>query len=109
MTGQTIKIKSREGGEFDCYLALPAAAKEPVPAIVLASAIHGVDEDLRGARRHFRRRTAISPPPPTCSGASCRARCRAPTSAPPSARSRASSASRPANPISPTRSSCCAG
>ncbi len=44
---ETIKVKSREGGEFDCYLARPAATKEPVPAIVLASAIHGVDEDLR--------------------------------------------------------------
>ena len=44
---ETIKVKSREGGEFDCYLARPAATKEPVPAIVLAGAIHGVDEDLR--------------------------------------------------------------
>jgi carboxymethylenebutenolidase len=46
MTGQTIKIAAGAGGEFDCYLALPEA-KEPVPAIVLASAIHGVDKDLR--------------------------------------------------------------
>jgi carboxymethylenebutenolidase len=45
--GETIKIKSREGGEFDGYLALPAAPREPVPAIVLGSAVHGVDEDLR--------------------------------------------------------------
>jgi carboxymethylenebutenolidase len=53
MTGQAIKIPSREGGEFDCYLAQPAAAKEPVPAIVLASAIHGVDEDLRALADTF--------------------------------------------------------
>jgi carboxymethylenebutenolidase len=45
--GETIKVKSREGGEFDCYLARPAATKEPMPAIVLAGAIHGVDADLR--------------------------------------------------------------
>ena len=47
MPAETIKIASRDGGSFDCYLALPAAAGEPVPAIVLASAIHGVDKDLR--------------------------------------------------------------
>jgi carboxymethylenebutenolidase len=46
MPGQTIKIAAGGGGEFDCYLAIPAV-KEPVPAIVLASAIHGVDKDLR--------------------------------------------------------------
>ncbi len=44
---ETIKVTSRDGGEFDCYLALPSATREPVPAIVLASAVHGVDEDLR--------------------------------------------------------------
>lgn len=46
MPAQTIKINSRAGGQFDCYLALPAETPEPVPAIVLASAVHGVDEDL---------------------------------------------------------------
>ena len=46
MSGQTIKITSRDGGQFDCYIAMPAAA-EPVPAVVLAAAIHGVDKDLR--------------------------------------------------------------
>jgi len=53
MAGQTIKIKSREGGEFDGYLAMPAASQEPVPAIVLGSAIHGVDEDLRALADTF--------------------------------------------------------
>jgi carboxymethylenebutenolidase len=46
MPSSTIKIHSSQGGEFDCYLALPAAS-EPVPAMVLACAIHGVDADLR--------------------------------------------------------------
>jgi carboxymethylenebutenolidase len=52
MTGQTIKIAASVGGEFDCYLALPAV-KESVPAIVLASAIHGVDKDLRELADEF--------------------------------------------------------
>jgi len=52
MPGQTIKIAASAGGEFDCYLALPAV-KEPVPAIVLASAIHGVDKDLRDLADEF--------------------------------------------------------
>jgi len=53
MPGETIKIASRDGGSFDCYLATPAAAGEPVPAIVLASAIHGVDKDLCGLADAF--------------------------------------------------------
>jgi len=40
------RIRSRDGGEFDCCLAMPAS-DTPAPAVVLASAIHGVDEDLR--------------------------------------------------------------
>lgn len=46
MPSSTIKVRSSQGGEFDCYLALPAES-EPVPAMVLACAIHGVDADLR--------------------------------------------------------------
>ena len=41
-----IKIRSSEGPELDCYLVTPKAERK-VPAIVLASAIHGVDKDLR--------------------------------------------------------------
>jgi carboxymethylenebutenolidase len=52
MPGQTIKIAANAGGEFDCYLALPAA-NEPVPAIVLASAVHGVDKDIRDLADEF--------------------------------------------------------
>ena len=52
MPAETIKIASSAGGEFDCYLATPAA-REPVPAIVLASAIHGVDKDIRDLADEF--------------------------------------------------------
>lgn len=52
MPVETIKIASRDGGAFDCYLALPAA-DGPVPAIVLASAVHGVDKDLRAIADEF--------------------------------------------------------
>jgi carboxymethylenebutenolidase len=45
MPDKTIKIRSSEGGQFDCYLATPAGA-DKVPAIVLASAVHGVDADI---------------------------------------------------------------
>lgn len=46
MNKKDIKIRSGEGRDFDCYVVAPDA-KQKVPAIVLASAIHGVDEDLR--------------------------------------------------------------
>ena len=45
MPGSTVKIRSRDGGELDCYLALPATGGK-VPAIVLAPAVHGVDQDI---------------------------------------------------------------
>jgi carboxymethylenebutenolidase len=45
MLGKTIKIPSREGGEFDCYLAM-ADGGGPAPGVVLASAVHGVDADI---------------------------------------------------------------
>jgi carboxymethylenebutenolidase len=46
MPRKDIKIRSRDGGEFDCYLVTPEAGGK-VPAIVLASAVHGVDKDIR--------------------------------------------------------------
>ncbi len=52
MKNENLKIRSGEGPEFDCYLAVPDGAKK-VPAIVLASAIHGVDKDLRGIADEF--------------------------------------------------------
>jgi len=51
MAGKTIKIHSTTGS-FDCYLAMPQA-NGPVSAVVLASAIHGVDRDLRDLADEF--------------------------------------------------------
>ncbi len=47
-----IKIRSDGGDEFDCYLALPESAGK-VPAIVLASAVHGVNQDIRALADEF--------------------------------------------------------
>ena len=52
MPGKNVKIRSREGGEFDCYIATPGSS-EKVPAIVLASAVHGVDQDMRAIADEF--------------------------------------------------------
>jgi carboxymethylenebutenolidase len=52
MAGKSIKIRSSEGREFDCYLAAPDASG-PVPAIVLASAVHGVDADIVALAEEF--------------------------------------------------------
>jgi carboxymethylenebutenolidase len=52
MPATSIKIRAREGGEFDCYLSTPAADSK-VPAIVLASAVHGVDRDIRDLAEEF--------------------------------------------------------
>ena len=55
MKRQDLKIRSAEGPEFDCYLVTPQAGKHAgkVPGIVLASAIHGVDQDLRSIADEF--------------------------------------------------------
>jgi carboxymethylenebutenolidase len=47
MPSAEVAVRSSEGPPFDCYLAAPDTA-QPVPAIVLASSIRGVDDDLRG-------------------------------------------------------------
>jgi carboxymethylenebutenolidase len=52
MPGTSIKIRARDGGAFDCYLSTPVAAGK-VPAIVLASAVHGVDRDVRDLADEF--------------------------------------------------------
>ena len=44
--GRHTQIPSREGGAFDCYLALPEGPSR-TPAVVLASAVHGVNQDVR--------------------------------------------------------------
>lgn len=46
--GSHVKIQSSTGtGAFDCYLALPAGSGK-APAVVMASAVHGVNADIRG-------------------------------------------------------------
>jgi carboxymethylenebutenolidase len=52
MLGKSIKIRSSDGGEFDCYLAVPHENRQ-VPAIVLASAVHGVDGDIIAIAEEF--------------------------------------------------------
>ena len=52
MSGKTIKIRSSEHGEFDCHLIMPPGEAR-VPAVVLASAVHGVDADLRDIADEF--------------------------------------------------------
>jgi carboxymethylenebutenolidase len=52
MLKKDIKIRSSQGGEFACYLVAPDAAGK-VPAIVLASAVHGVDQDMRAIADEF--------------------------------------------------------
>lgn len=52
MPGKDIRIRATEGGEFDCYLVTPNTDRK-VPAIVLASAVHGVNKDLRDIADEF--------------------------------------------------------
>ena len=62
MLKRDVRIRSSEGREFDCYLVMPEMHR-PVPAIVLASAIHGVDDDLRGIADAFGSRGYIAAAP----------------------------------------------
>ena len=62
MSGKTIKIRSSEGAEFDCYLAAPQNEGR-LPAVVLASAVHGVDADLREIADEFAARGYIAAAP----------------------------------------------
>ena len=52
MQGKDTKIRSSEGKDFDCYLATPDTQGK-LPAIVLASAVHGVDDDIRAIADAF--------------------------------------------------------
>jgi carboxymethylenebutenolidase len=62
MLRKDIEIRSGEGPQFDCYIVTPETEKK-VPAIVLASAIHGVDADLRGIADEFAARGYIAAAP----------------------------------------------
>src|SRR5258707_15744128 len=52
MQGKNVRVRSSEGGEFDCYLATPHAGAK-VPAMVIASAVHGVNADVRAIADEF--------------------------------------------------------
>jgi carboxymethylenebutenolidase len=62
MQKKDIKIPSSEGKQFDCYVVTPDGSGK-VPAIVLASAIHGVDEDVRDLADTFAARGYIAAAP----------------------------------------------
>ena len=62
MSKSDIKIPSSEGKTFDCYVVTPDT-KQQVPAIVLTSAIHGVDQDIRVLADAFAARGYIAAAP----------------------------------------------
>lgn len=62
MPGKHVKVRSSGGGEFDCYLAAPASG-DKVPAVVLASAVHGVDEDMCDIADEFASRGYLAAAP----------------------------------------------
>ena len=63
MQQQDIKIRSgSEGKDFDCYVVTPDGSGT-VPAVVLASAIHGVDADLRAIADAFAQKGYIAAAP----------------------------------------------
>ena len=62
MNRKDIRIRSVGGHDFDCYVVSPAGTGK-APAIVLASAIHGVDADLRGIADEFAAKGYIAAAP----------------------------------------------
>ena len=62
MKGRTIRIRSTKGGDFDCYIATPSASAK-APAVVLASAVHGVNDDLRAIADEFAAHGTIAAAP----------------------------------------------
>jgi carboxymethylenebutenolidase len=63
MAGRNIKVKSSAGGgEFDCYVAAPSGSGK-VPAVVLASAVHGVTADIRDIADEFAARGYLAAAP----------------------------------------------
>jgi carboxymethylenebutenolidase len=63
MAGKSVKVKSSAGGgEFDCYVATPSGSGK-VPAVVLASAVHGVTADIRDIADEFAARGYLAAAP----------------------------------------------
>jgi carboxymethylenebutenolidase len=62
MKGKNVRIRSSEGGEFDCYVCVPGTGAK-APAAVLASAVHGVNDDLRDIADELADRGCIAAAP----------------------------------------------
>ena len=62
MQGKNVRVRSSERGEFDCYRVVPRSSAK-VPAIVIASAVHGVNADVRAIADEFASRGAIAAAP----------------------------------------------
>src|SRR5260221_6035786 len=62
MPGKWIKVRSSDGGDFDCYVSVPDIGGQ-VPAVVLASAGHGVDTDIIAISDEFATRGFIAAAP----------------------------------------------
>jgi carboxymethylenebutenolidase len=62
MQARNVKIRSSEGGEFDCYVVTPRTDAK-VPAMVIASAVHGVNADVRTIAEEFASHGAIAAAP----------------------------------------------
>ncbi len=62
MSASTLKIRSSEGGAFDCYVALPEGAGK-TPAMVLACAIGGLDGDIHKIADDFAAKGFIAAAP----------------------------------------------
>ena len=52
MQGKNVRVRSSGGGEFDCCVVTPHTGAK-VPAIVIASAVHGVNADVRAIADEF--------------------------------------------------------
>ena len=52
MRADVVTVRSSDGGAFACHLAVPAG-DAPAPAVVLASTVRGVDDDLLAIAREF--------------------------------------------------------
>ena len=62
MQKRDLKLTAADGKAVDCHFILPDGGAK-VPAMVLASAIHGVDNDLRGIAEEFAARGYIAAAP----------------------------------------------
>ena len=62
MPGKNVRFRSSEGREFDCYVVTPRT-RAKVPAMVIASAVHGVNADIRALADEFASHGTIAAAP----------------------------------------------